>query len=219
MYIKKVSILLFIIPLFTLSLLGCGNLQGNDNTPTNNTLVLSETPIISSTPSSVSPSITSSAPLIPIEFKASFPDGAPPLNHETELRCTVKTTYKTAQDISLTVILPEAFELVSGELSWTGDVPKNSEVSVIRAVVRSVKTGNWEIKIKSFIDPAKHGYGGSGVFSIYASISGDTAQWGIFPPWNTYTPGAPAPITPAGGNTTNPIPPSSSEGNILNSGE
>jgi hypothetical protein len=125
-----------------------------------------------------------SPPAEPITVHLSFPDGAPPLNQEAELVCTVKTPAMSAKNLSLSINLPEALELVSGDLSWSGDIAQGVKVEVIKAVVRSTKTGNWTIEATTYIDPEKHGgYGGTGRYFIYVSVFENSAKWGIYPPW------------------------------------
>jgi len=124
-----------------------------------------------------------SPPAEPITVHLSFPDGAPPLNQEAELVCTVKTPAMSAKNLSLSVNLPEALELVSGDLSWSGDVAQGGEIEVIRAVVRSVEIGNWTIELIAYLDPEENGgFAISGSSHIYVSISEDSAEWGINPP-------------------------------------
>jgi hypothetical protein len=120
-------------------------------------------------------------PLISVEV--SFQDDAPSLNQTAELLCIVITHRVSAKNMSINVELPDAFELVSGELSWTGDVSADSEATVIRALVKSVQVGNWTIDTRSQMDPQENsGYGG-GDYPIYVSVLEDSAEWGITPPW------------------------------------
>ena len=124
------------------------------------------------------------APSPPITVNLSFPDGAPPLNQEAELVCTVNTPVRSANNMSLIINLPEALELVSGDLSWSGNVAKGSEVEIIRAVVRSVKTGNWTIELNRYLDPDENrGFRFQNPDPYFISISEDSAEWGITPPW------------------------------------
>ena len=114
----------------------------------------------------------------------SFPDGAPPLNQEAELVCTVNAPARSAKNLGVSVSLPEALELVSGDLSWFGDVTEGDEVEIIRAVVRSVKTGNWTIELNRYLNPEENGgFGFQNPDPLYISISEDSAEWGITPPW------------------------------------
>ena len=123
------------------------------------------------------------SPSPPITVELSFPDGAPSLNQEAELVCIVNA-YEPAKNMSVSVNLPEALELVSGELSWVGDVAAEDEVEVINTIVRSVKTGNWTIELTAYLNPEENeGVGISGSAYIYKSISEDSAEWGKYPPW------------------------------------
>ena len=123
-------------------------------------------------------------PAPPITVELSFPDGAPPLSHEAKLNCVVKAR-RNFENMSVEIGLPEGFELVSGDLSWVGDIPSGDDLEVIRATVRAVKTGNWTIEATTYIDPEKHsGFGGTGRYPIYVSISEDSSEWGIYPPWH-----------------------------------
>ena len=132
--------------------------------------------------SEATPSAT--APASPIAVEVSFPDGAPPLNCEAELNCIVEARSLSIKDMSVEIRLPEALELVSGNLSWVGDIAKGEQSEVISAVVRAVQTGNWTIEVHKSLDPKEHGgIGGNFSHPIYISISEDSAEWGITPPW------------------------------------
>ena len=127
-----------------------------------------------------------SAPAPPVTVDLSFPDGAPPLGQTAELICKVESHILDIKDMSIEIRLPEALELVSGDLSWIGNISEGDEVEVISAVVKSVKTGNWTIEISGYLDPEEHGgteIHGSGP-AIYVSISEDSAQWGTVPELN-----------------------------------
>lgn len=130
------------------------------------------------------PQQSEQAPSSPITVDLSFPDGAPPLNQEAELVCTVRTPAMSAKNLGVSIDLPEALEVMSGNLSWSGDVAEGSEVEIIRAVVRSVKTGNWTIELNRYLDPEENGwFGFQNPYPIYISISEDLAEWGATPPW------------------------------------
>jgi hypothetical protein len=131
--------------------------------------------------------IPNTAPMEPFTGYLSFPDGAPPLGQTAELVYVVKAEAISINNMSLRIDLPEAFELVSGDLSWTGDIPKGDEVEVIRAVVKSVETGNWTIEATGYLNPQENAgweMDGSGPGPIgYVSISEGSAEWGRYPPW------------------------------------
>jgi hypothetical protein len=129
---------------------------------------------------------TEQAPAPPITLEISFPDGAPPLNQEAELNCVVKAPAISLKNMSIEIRLPEGFELVSGDLSWVGDITKGDEVEVISAVVKAIKVGNWAIELRTSIDPEKQG--GFSMYpdwqdAIYVSVLEDSAEWGKYPPW------------------------------------
>ena len=84
------------------------------------------------------------APAPPIIIDLSFPNGAPRLNEMAELRCVAKIHSYTT-NLKVDVHLSDAFELVSGNLSWAGENP-TGEIEAIEAVVRSVQNGNWTIE-------------------------------------------------------------------------
>ena len=134
----------------------------------------------------IPPTTPPDEPSPPITVELSFPDGAPPLNQEAELICIVKAPAISLKNMSVEIRLPEAFELVSGNLSWVGDINLGDEVEVISAIVKAIKIGNWAIELRTSIDPEEQGS-----FSmypdwrdaIYVSVLEDSAEWGIYPPW------------------------------------
>jgi len=125
-------------------------------------------------------------PAAPFTINVSFPDGAPPLNQEAKLICVVNAKAIRLKDLSVDIKLPEALELVSGELSWNGDVSEGNRIEVIEVTVKSIRTGNWTIELRGYIDPKEHGYVSivPGWFpAIYVSVYEDSAEWDITPPW------------------------------------
>lgn len=202
MFIKKIFILLLILPILILSMPGCDSSKEPGSTQPQ----IESPPMLppESTPPTTQDNVTKppeeSAPAAispPIDTDVSFPDGAPPLNHEARLISTVYAEDIRAKNMRVNINLPEAFVLVSGNLSWEGDIAKGEKVEVITAVVRAVKTGNWTIDIFTYIDPKEHGYfgtpesGGHGM--IYVTVSKDSAKWGITPPWYEGGPVEPKP--------------------------
>ncbi len=69
-----------------------------------------------------------------------------PINEEkfAEVTLTVKSE-RSIQDASGKIILPEAYELVEGNLEWKTDLQAN-ELEVFKLKVKSVKEGDWVIK-------------------------------------------------------------------------
>jgi hypothetical protein len=130
------------------------------------------------------PQQSDQAPAGSLDVLLSFPDGAPPLNQEAELVCTVNALAGSVKNLGVSVNLPEALELVSGNLSWSGDVAEGDEIEIIRAVVRSVKAGNWTIELNRYLNPGENrGLGFQNPDPYYISISEDSAEWGTTPPW------------------------------------
>ena len=82
-------------------------------------------------------------PSAPIEVCLAI-SNAPALNQTAELTCTI-TSHEDAPNTTAQIKLPEGFELISGDLTWKGDLEKNSQKS-FKATVKSVKTGNWAIE-------------------------------------------------------------------------
>ena len=130
---------------------------------------------------------TTPDPTAPISVNTSFPDGAPPLNHDARLVSEVRTRSMRAKNIRVEIILPEAFEVVSGNLSAEGDVDEGKKVEFISAVVRAVKKGSWAILTVTYIDPKEHGFFGTleGARNpIYVSISENSSEWRVNPPYD-----------------------------------
>lgn len=131
----------------------------------------------------------------PESLDLSFPDGAPPLNQTAELVCTIRSSFSLT-DLSVDISLPEGFELVSGELSWRGDILRGdeviAEVEVIRAIVRSVEVGNWIITCSVYLNPEKNvAVGWDGGLSIYVSVFEDSAEWAYWRLWDRVDDGLP----------------------------
>jgi len=172
---KLIATVLSLLILFSASLFGCQNQTNSPLTPESPFVVPSQSP--------------NNYPQQPITVKTSFPDGAPPLNQVKELRVTVKTYNNIpAKAMSIQVILPDSFELLSGTLSWTGDIPINNEIPVIKAMVKPIKAGSWGIEVTSYIDPKEHaGYGGTGHNPVYVLVSEYSAEWRLKPYGSTGT--------------------------------
>jgi hypothetical protein len=172
----KFTNILILLSLMFLSFSGCTNLPTNPSTPAN----------ISST--SISPSSTPAggAPSPSIYIDISFPDGAPSLNETKELICTINTPgMKTDTTADLKVVLPEALELISGQLSWEGIVPSKSSFIAIKIGVKSIKTGNWTIngQLDTMPKPGGQGQRYGGNYEMYVSISDNSAEWRRYPPY------------------------------------
>ena len=72
---------------------------------------------------------------------------APKLGEEAQLTFIVSVMpqlNRTFKDLSAQVVLPEGFTLVSGDLSWQGDLEPGQAVQ-ITSTIKATKTGNWSI--------------------------------------------------------------------------
>jgi len=119
----------------------------------------------------------------PVVIESSFPDGAPQLDHTAELVYTIKIFAHDIKDMDFTINLPDAFQLISGDISWSGDLNEGT-VKEISVLIKAVQTGNYEIKVTTYVNPEQNGgYGGNGHHSTYVAVSDDSAEWGAFPPW------------------------------------
>jgi len=116
-------------------------------------------------------------PSPPTEIKFSFLHGAPSLNTAAELMCGV-ITIGNGFSLKVLVDLPESLELVSGSLEWEGIIYEGGN-ETIKAVVRAVKVGHWEIKVHGYIGSKESGFS----FPIYISIEENKAEWAEYPPW------------------------------------
>lgn len=96
----------------------------------------------------------------------------PLLNIPVVLILKVKSnvTFKENSNISAKIELPESFELVSGNLSWEGNLKKNEEQK-IKVVVKSTKVGYFQLK--GIILNQDNVIGGSNI--IYVEVSQNDA--------------------------------------------
>ena len=148
---------------------------------------------------------SSGAPSNPVNLDLTL-SKAPKLGESAELTCTV--TLKTgdpADNLEIEITLPEGIERVSGDLSWTGDVPEGgtrkkenwgnkTPLKVeINAVVKAVKAGDWVIDAQAGYSPGEASWHG-GIDHIYLQVAADSAQMSKTPfPKYTYPPNVPAP--------------------------
>ncbi len=161
MYYKKILILLLTFLMILLPLVGCDSSEDNPSEEIE--------------------------PADPVDIDLFFPDGAPPLNQTAELVCTVDSwLYVSLNDLSINITLPAGFELVSGNLSWVGDISMGEKVEVIRAVIKSVEVGNYVIEWHISMNPETQGSysfvpGWHPV--VYVTVSEDSADWAYWRLW------------------------------------
>jgi len=78
-----------------------------------------------------------------------------------------------AANTSAQITLPDGFELVSGDLSWQGDIAPDGQES-FNFSIRTVETGNWTIEADAGYFITEDSWYGS-VDYIYISVSEETA--------------------------------------------
>ena len=122
-------------------------------------------------------------PSAPIEVYLAI-SNAPALNQTAELTCTI-TSHGDAPNTTAQIKLPEGFELISGDLTWKGDLKKNSQKS-FKATVKSVKTGNRVIEAVAE-SKLKDGESYSVVDHIYVVLGNVTASVSKTPPPTPFT--------------------------------
>jgi hypothetical protein len=160
---------------------------------------------VSSTQPTDSPNKTSTPPTPPIEIEVAFPNGAPSLNQEAELNCIIKAPAISLENVTIEIRLPKALKLVSGSLTWSGNISEGDEFKAIDATVRSIKTGNWSIELRKSMNPQKQkafSFYADWQAAIYISISENSAEWGRDP----YGPAGTSPLPPGQAPATSSTP-------------
>ncbi len=72
-------------------------------------------------------------------------DPEPILNQPVEITVTASSPSVNVSNVTLEILLPDGFELISGNLKWEGDIQMD-EIKNLNAEIKSVKTGNWVIQ-------------------------------------------------------------------------
>ena len=126
---------------------------------------------------------TTVSPTNPLIIRVEFPNGAPALDETAELTCTMVARYSHNYTINLNVELPDAFELVSGSLSWSGDKSGSGTFTLMNAQVKATKVGNWTITAKAHITTDSGLDDGDHYVRAYVMVMEDSAAWGDVPPW------------------------------------
>jgi len=89
------------------------------------------------------PGNTGSKISVPINISFTM-SGTPALNQDVTLELYAKGWHPQEGLISSQIVLPENFELVSGDLSWINETPQQNEVHIV-AKVKAIKTGTYNI--------------------------------------------------------------------------
>ncbi|MDD5311423.1 MAG: hypothetical protein PHO26_00110 [Dehalococcoidia bacterium] len=142
--------------------------------------------------------VVSSAPMAPYYADYSFINGAPRLNEAAELRFLIKPDCKM-NNVSIRINLPDGFELISGDLEWSGDIIGVMELA---PVVRAVKYGDYEIEtLFSYPDQREMGISGrANKVYIYALVDKDSSKWGREPSWRPMPKSTPILSIPSSGD-------------------
>ena len=172
---KKIFILLIILSVLLLSVPGCASSQEGGSIQTepqeeSNILLPAE---ISPVPSSNAPS----APSAPISVELYMPS-APRLNEAIELTCTV-SSLTDMPDSSARIELPDGVSLISGNLTWEGDLKAKHPVS-FSVEISFNKADKYAIRATAshMINETD---GWSDMDSIYLTIGTDKSEFG-WPP-------------------------------------
>ena len=145
-------------------------------------------------------SCTTAGPSPPVNLQMSFPHGAPKLEQTAELLCAIKTPALTADNVTVKINLPDGLQLVSGDLLVQCGTMFEGDVREIKANIKPIKVGNYAIEAELSLVPRRLNFNpGPGLYTIYLSVTENSAQWGKYPPW---TP--PPPSDPVGDRPTPP---------------
>lgn len=95
------------------------------------------------------------------------------MNQPVEITATVIPPLNVS-DSTVEILLPEGFELVSGNLKWQGYLKENEAVQ-IEGTIKAVKTGTWAIQFLATANPPT-GFNALETKFLYVSVSDNTAE-------------------------------------------
>jgi len=103
--------------------------------------------------------------------------GAPPLNETAALNFTITLLQPNIENVnaSFHILLPEGFELVSGELSWEGNISTGETVQ-INALIKAIENGEWTIEGRGTIGTVLQVYD-----RVYVTVSDEVATVEEYP--------------------------------------
>jgi hypothetical protein len=170
---QVVAILLILASSFGLN--GCNNVENAANSPTKTTVPLSQ-PTNPKT-------IPANEPGVPIVVDLLFPNGAPSLNQAARLYIKVKT-FTSFDNVTVEINLPDGIELMSNDsLIWFGNMSED-DVKEQEIDIKPIKVGNYTIKyLLSFVPRPGPIHTVIAPHEIYLSVSENSAEWGVYPPW------------------------------------
>jgi hypothetical protein len=124
----------------------------------------------------------------PFSWGLSFPQGAPRLNQSAELLYKVEARSLPIDNASVSIVLPDGVELLSGELEAHFGNISIGDTKRLSVIIKPTKIGNYTIEAKLTGTPQDKGYDiGPGESRVYLEVSSNSAEWGAFPPWTPKT--------------------------------
>lgn len=175
---KRIFMLLFILPVILFSITGCTYLQEMGIIPTQPERT-QEQPETQPQPESPPKPPAATAPSGGIIINLSFADGAPLLNQEAELRCTISSK-RDIQNTIAQILLPEGATLVDGNLEWQGDLKAGVPTSFSAQIVFR-ETGKWSIEVKARNEGGPSPGLWHGMDVVYITVWDDHSEFG-WPP-------------------------------------
>jgi hypothetical protein len=127
-------------------------------------------------------------PSQPINANLSFSD-PPLLNKPVKITAifSIPSNYYNAeaQNVSAQILIPDGFEKLDGDINWKGNIPRGKS-QTLKATVKSIKIGNWQVIAKAEFDPSKaEHYIGDAI--LYVSVSEKEASISDHVPTSTFS--------------------------------
>jgi len=119
--------------------------------------------------------ISSNAPSSPVSVRATI-SPEPLVGREVNLHIEIVSSKRELPNTTLYVTLPPEIDLVSGETTWEGHIPANSQASV-DLTIRVNTPGEWMVEAYAFSrsnPDTNNGFGG--VKQLFITSSNDLAQ-------------------------------------------
>jgi hypothetical protein len=115
------------------------------------------------------------APSTPIKVELAI-SSIPAVNQSTEVTCTV-SSIRDAPDTTAQIILPEGAELVSGDLTWQGDLEADKPISFSATIVFK-ETGSYAIEAVARCEIVKaNSWGDIDVSYMHVGVDRSTRGW------------------------------------------
>lgn len=89
------------------------------------------------------------APSIPIKIESILPTITQPIKLDDEIdilfKISVDPSYGTAENVTVTITIPEGLVFVGGTQNWNGDLKPDEPIS-FDTKIKIIKTGNWTLE-------------------------------------------------------------------------